>query len=38
MNGCEFLGSSGILALLEGKYQADNTSIPFVLAGTNRIA
>jgi anti-anti-sigma factor len=28
MSGCEFLGSSGLAALLEGKQQADSTSIP----------
>jgi anti-sigma B factor antagonist len=38
MSGCEFLGSSGLAALLEGKQQADSTSIPIVLAGMNRIA
>ena len=38
MSGCNFLGSSGISALLESKQQADTTSVPFVLAGMNRIA
>jgi anti-sigma B factor antagonist len=38
MSGCEFLGSSGLAALVEGKQQADSTSIPIVLAGLNRIA
>jgi anti-sigma B factor antagonist len=38
LSGCEFLGSSGLAALLEGKQQADSTSIPIVLAGMNRIA
>jgi anti-sigma B factor antagonist len=38
MGGCEFLGSSGLAALLEGKQQADSTAIPIVLAGMNRIA
>jgi anti-sigma B factor antagonist len=38
MAGCDFLGSSGLSALLEGKQQADSTSVPIVLAGMNRIA
>jgi anti-sigma B factor antagonist len=38
MSGCNFLGSSGISALLESKQQADTTSVPIVLAGMNRIA
>lgn len=38
LSGCEFLGSSGLSALLEGKQQADRTSIPIVLAGMKRIA
>jgi len=38
MSGCEFLGSSGLAALLEGKQRAEDTSTPMVLAGMNRIA
>jgi len=38
MSGCEFLGSSGMSALLEGKQRADSMAIPIVLASMKRIA
>ena len=40
MSGCEFLGSSGLAALVEGKRRADSTAppVPVVLAGVSRIA
>lgn len=38
MSGCEFLGSSGMSALLEAKQQADSMGIPVVLVGMKRIA
>jgi anti-anti-sigma factor len=38
LGGCEFLGSSGLAALLDGKRRAESTSTTMVLAGMNRIA
>jgi anti-sigma B factor antagonist len=38
MSGCEFLGSSGLAALVEGKQRADSASVSIVLAGPTRIA
>jgi anti-anti-sigma factor len=38
LRGCEFLGSSGLAALVEGKHRADSRSTSMVLAATNRSA
>lgn len=38
LTGCEFLGSSGLSALVEGKDQADSSSISLVLSGLSRVA
>lgn len=38
LSGCEFLGSSGLAALVEAKHRADSTSTSLLLAGLNRVA